>query len=113
MTKRRFPNQAAMVKAARVRLGFSQDILAYLLGDEKSRASSSNASAQFISNIERELCGVPVKYMTKYCRVLNLRTDNLVDAMVADERAYLSGEIYAQQCSSEMESERNTNVSVP
>jgi len=51
------------------------------------------ASGQFISNVERELCSVPIKRIKQFATALKMDPQEIVEAMVADYRESLQSEI--------------------
>jgi transcriptional regulator with XRE-family HTH domain len=77
--KRSFRHIAALVKNYRKnnsqRLG--QEELSQLLGYK---------NGQFISNVEREKCSVPLKTLSKLEKVLEIPQNELIEAVVNDYR---------------------------
>lgn len=49
-------------------------------------------NGQFISNVERGVCGLPAKLIPKICEILKLRPEAVFEALLKDEYAYLSQE---------------------
>ena len=66
---------SAIVRAKRAELGISQDGLANMLGLK---------NAQYISNIERDLCGLAPKYLLQVSRALNTSVEDLTKAYKED-----------------------------
>lgn len=57
-------------------------------------------NGQFMSNIERGLCSIPSKYLMKFCAVLNVPVEHVIDAMVEDYKSQLWSEASTQVLSS-------------
>jgi transcriptional regulator with XRE-family HTH domain len=74
---RSFENIAKLIKNKRVGhpKGYSQSELSNLLGYK---------NGQFISNVERALCNVPLKMLGKVSEVLDINPDDLKRAMISD-----------------------------
>lgn len=72
-------NAAIVIKEARMKMNpkVSQQDLSILLGFK-------SGSGQFISNVERGLCGFPPKLVPKICSALNLDEEILLEAMMKD-----------------------------
>ena len=64
---------------------YSQQDLARLLGYK---------NGQFISNVERGLCGIPAKKIPKLCHHCAIPLEVMIDADVADHRSRLEKEVY-------------------
>lgn len=60
---------------ARKRIGLSQGQLAKALG---------LSTAQYISNIERGLCPVPIRKVKKFCKILKIEPKVLTSLMAQD-----------------------------
>ena len=77
MTIRSFKHIGKFVKDGRVKHPqlYSQNQLSKLLGYK---------NGQFISNVERGLCGIPLKGVQKLIEVLNLDSRDLKNAMLRD-----------------------------
>ena len=70
-------NQANLIKVARIKKGFSQSELSEKLGYK---------NGQFVSNIERQKCGLPSKDLAKICKILDIESEKLKKAIVGDFR---------------------------
>lgn len=72
-----FKHIAKLVKSKRVNHPhqYSQTDLSNILGYK---------NGQFISNVERGLCGVPYKKLSKLCKTLSITKDEAMVAMVLD-----------------------------
>lgn len=83
---RRFNNIASLVKRKRLAhtQGLSQSDLSHILGYK---------NGQFISNVERALCNIPFKMIGKLCRVLNIPSDEIKQAMLKDHEETLDAYI--------------------
>jgi transcriptional regulator with XRE-family HTH domain len=73
-----FLNVASLVKNRRLELGLPQRELSDSLGYKK------NINSQFVSNIERGLCGIPLKDVPKYAEILKLPVDDFKKAYLKD-----------------------------
>lgn len=82
MKKKTWPNMAKLIKSKRIThpKGYSQGKLSKLL---------EYKNGQFISNIERGLCGVPAKVAKKMCDILDIPEEDFIKAFLADEEHYL------------------------
>ena len=69
--------QAQILKKARLEARMSQEDLAWEM---------KLKNAQFISNIEREKCGIPLKKIVDLASVLKISTTMLVEAIMEDYR---------------------------
>lgn len=74
---RSFENIAKLIKNKRVShpKGYSQSELSSLLGYK---------NGQFISNVERALCNVPLKMLGKVSEVLDINPEDLKRAIMSD-----------------------------
>lgn len=74
---RTFTNIAELLKRKRVAhpKNYSQAELSHLLGYK---------NGQFISNVERGLCGIPLKNVLELTRILDISKEELRDAIVKD-----------------------------
>jgi transcriptional regulator with XRE-family HTH domain len=74
---RSFENIAKLIKNKRVNhpKGYSQSELSSLLGYK---------NGQFISNVERALCNVPLKMLGKVSEVLDITPEDLKRAIMSD-----------------------------
>ncbi len=106
MTVRSFKHIGKFVKDGRVKHPqlYSQNQLSKLLGYK---------NGQFISNVERGLCGIPLKGVQKLIEVLNLDSRDLKNAMLRDYEETIdsflndSADIVHEQKSSENVSEHS------
>jgi len=74
-----FNNVSKLIREAREREGLSQKEVATRLG---------YTSSQFISNIERGLCGIPEQQARKFCDILRIAfTTTYIDAVIKDTRS--------------------------
>ena len=78
-----FKNIAELIRTKRLQhpKGYSQSELSQLLGYK---------NGQFISNVERSLCNIPLKMLTRVAEVLNIAHEELKDAMLKDQEATLN-----------------------
>ena len=60
--------------------GFSQSELSHLLGYK---------NGQFISNVERALCNIPLKMLSKVSEILDIRPSELKEAILNDHEKTL------------------------
>lgn len=74
---RSFNNIATLIKNKRLThpKGYSQSELSNLLGYK---------NGQFISNVERALCNIPLKMLTRVCEVLDIEAAELKTAILKD-----------------------------
>jgi len=77
--KRSFRHIADIVK--KYRKGHGQR-----LGQEELSQLLGYKNGQFISNVEREKCSVPLKTLSKLINVLEIPKDELIEAVVKDYR---------------------------
>jgi ribosome-binding protein aMBF1 (putative translation factor) len=71
----RFKNIAALVRKERLEKGVSQNALAQHLGYK---------NPQFISNVERAKCGIPIKKIKKLREFLLIDYHELESALISD-----------------------------
>lgn len=71
----KFENIGLAVKEARENKGLTQDQLSKALGYD---------NGQFISNVERGKCSIPVKKLKKMARKTNVSAEHFVNFMVLD-----------------------------
>lgn len=78
-----FKNIAQLVRAKRLQhpKGFSQSELSHLLGYK---------NGQFISNVERALCNVPLKMLVRISDVLDIAPQELKTAILKDQEETLN-----------------------
>jgi len=65
--------------------GYSQSELSHLLGYK---------NGQFISNVERALCNIPLKMLRKVSEVLDITSDELKAAILKDQEETLNNYLY-------------------
>ncbi len=80
---RSFENIAKLIKSKRIGhpKAYSQSELSHLLGYK---------NGQFISNVERALCNIPLKMLSKVSEILDITSRELSDAILADHEVTLS-----------------------
>lgn len=80
---RSFKNIATLIRAKRINhpKSYSQSDLSLLLGYK---------NGQFISNVERGLCNVPLKMMKKISEVLDISGDEIKTAILKDHEETLT-----------------------
>lgn len=73
-----FENIAKLVRTKRLShaKGYSQSELSGLLGYK---------NGQFISNVERALCNIPLKMLTKVANILDISPEELKEAILKDQ----------------------------
>lgn len=79
---RSFENIAKLIRTKRLShpKGYSQSELSNLLGYK---------NGQFISNVERALCNIPLKMLRKVSEVLDIRPDEIKAAILRDHEQTL------------------------
>ncbi len=77
MGNRSFKNIARLIRAKRQThpQKYSQSELSHLLGYK---------NGQFISNVERGLCNIPLKMLGKVCEILQIGPHEIKQAMMVD-----------------------------
>ena len=75
MTGKNFQNIAKLIRKYRSQTDMSQNDLS---------AKLNYKNGQFISNVERGLCSVPLKTLKNLVAVLNIPADELREAMLQD-----------------------------
>ncbi|MEE3077699.1 MAG: helix-turn-helix transcriptional regulator [Bdellovibrionota bacterium] len=80
---RSFENIAKLIKTKRIQhpKGYSQSELSHLLGYK---------NGQFISNVERALCNIPLKMLNRVCEILDIDRNELRDAILKDHEITLN-----------------------
>jgi transcriptional regulator with XRE-family HTH domain len=76
-----FKNIGRVTKEARLKAKLSQVEACTLMGYK---------NGQFISNIERSLCSIPIKDIQKFSDVMKIESYKIKNAMVADYRESLN-----------------------
>lgn len=77
---KKFSNIASLVREGRSANNLSQVQLSEVLGYK---------NGQFISNVERGLCSIPISKINSLAKAIKTDSNIIVTAMVADEEAYL------------------------
>ncbi len=87
-----FEHIAKLIRAKRVDhpKGYSQSDLSHLLGYK---------NGQFISNVERALCNVPLKMLSKIIQELDISSDELKDAILKDHAKTLDNYLFGKESS--------------
>jgi len=75
-----FNNIALLTRVSRNKIGLSQMEAANRMGFK---------NGQFVSNIERGLCGIPEKRIYQFCSSLFISLDDVIDAILKDHTDYL------------------------
>lgn len=77
-----FENIAKLIRTKRINhpKGYSQSELSHLLGYK---------NGQFISNVERALCNIPLKMLTRVSEVLDIDPIELKSAILKDQEITL------------------------
>lgn len=79
---RSFDNIAKLIREKRTQhpKGYSQSELSNLLGYK---------NGQFISNVERGLCNIPLKMLTKVAQILDISHADLKESIIKDQQITL------------------------
>ena len=82
-----FKNIAQLIRTRRMNhpKGYSQSELSHLLGYK---------NGQFISNVERALCNIPLKMLRKVSEVLDIPSEELKAAILRDQEETLNNYLY-------------------
>ncbi len=80
--KKCFDHIAEIVQARRNHAKLSQEELSKLLGYK---------NGQFISNVERGKCSLPVEKICLFCEATNTATDNVIKALLWDYQMTVQG----------------------
>jgi transcriptional regulator with XRE-family HTH domain len=97
-----FPRIAKLCREARAKTPWSQTDVSMKMGWK---------NGQFMSNIERGLCSLPSKYLMKFCDVLKIPVENVIDAMVEDYKAALWKDASDQAVTFKQPEERRVGMS--
>lgn len=83
MSMRSFKNIAILIRAKRINhpQNYSQSDLSLLLGYK---------NGQFISNVERGLCNIPLKMLKRISEVLDINVEELKTAILKDHEETLT-----------------------
>jgi transcriptional regulator with XRE-family HTH domain len=99
-----FRNIATLIKTKRLShpKGYSQSELSHLLGYK---------NGQFISNVERALCNIPLKMLKRVCDILDIHPDTLKEAILKDHEETLNNylRVGARETAQETTSETATD----
>lgn len=78
-----FKNIAQLIRTKRLQhpKGYSQSELSHLLGYK---------NGQFISNVERALCNIPLKMLSRVSEVLDIDSQDLKNAILKDHEETLN-----------------------
>ncbi|MBH48384.1 MAG: hypothetical protein CME71_09480 [Halobacteriovorax sp.] len=87
---RSFEHIAKLIRTKRVNhpKGYSQSELSNLLGYK---------NGQFISNVERALCNIPLKMLKRVCEVLDIPASDIKDAILRDHEQTIENYLRASQ----------------
>lgn len=82
-----FKNIAQLIRTKRMShpKGYSQSELSHLLGYK---------NGQFISNVERALCNIPLKMLKKVSEVLDIPPEDLKNSILKDQEETLNNYLY-------------------
>lgn len=85
-----FKNIAQLIRSRRMNhpKGYSQSELSHLLGYK---------NGQFISNVERALCNIPLKMLKRVSEVLDIPSEELKAAILKDQEETLNNYLYNQK----------------
>ncbi len=85
-----FKNIAQLIRSRRMNhpKGYSQSELSHLLGYK---------NGQFISNVERALCNIPLKMLKRVSEVLDIPSEELKGAILKDQEETLNNYLYNQK----------------
>lgn len=84
-----FDNIAKLIRTKRINhpRGYSQSELSHLLGYK---------NGQFISNVERALCNIPLKMLGKVSQVLEISPEDIKSAILKDQEETLDRYLAAE-----------------
>lgn len=86
---KKFPNIAKCLREHRNKVGVSQANLATMVGYK---------NGQFISNVERGLCSVPLKSLAKLAYHLKAHPEDIGDAMLRDHESHIKSVVNSIKC---------------
>lgn len=100
---RSFKNIAILVRTKRIAhaKNYSQSDLSLLLGYK---------NGQFISNVERGLCNVPLKMMKKIAEVLDINPEELKTAILKDHEETLTNFFNKPVANKKISTKLNSNL---
>lgn len=90
MRKGTFNNIAHLIKTAREKTPWSQNELSYLMGYK---------NGQFISNIERGLCSLPLKILMKVSEHIKVPPEDIRAALIQDYTDQINNIIAKEEAS--------------
>lgn len=95
---RSFEHIAKLIRTKRINhvKGYSQSELSHLLGYK---------NGQFISNVERALCNIPLKMLRKICEILDISPEELKQAILNDHEKTLDNYLQINSSSDSKEQE--------
>jgi hypothetical protein len=87
---RSFKHIALLIRTKRMShpKGYSQSELSHLLGYK---------NGQFISNVERALCNIPLKMLTKVSEILSIPPEDLKQAILLDQEETLNNYLFSNK----------------
>lgn len=87
---RSFEHIAKLIRTKRVNhpKGYSQSELSNMLGYK---------NGQFISNVERALCNIPLKMLRRVCEVLDIPSTDIKSAILRDHEQTIENYLRASQ----------------
>ena len=93
-----FDNIARLIRTKRINhpKSFSQSELSHLLGYK---------NGQFISNVERALCNIPLKMLGRVIEVLEITADELKEAILKDHEMTLNNYLNQVKSSDEVDTQ--------
>ncbi len=98
-----FKNIAKLIRTKRLQhpKAYSQSELSHLLGYK---------NGQFISNVERALCNIPLKMLVKVSEVLDINPEELKAAIIEDHQETLDNYLKLGQTAEVKELHSNTET---
>lgn len=83
---RSFNHIAKLIKQKRIQhhKSYSQSDLSQMLGYK---------NGQFISNVERGLCSIPLKMLSKICHILDISHSEIKEAILKDQEQTIDNHI--------------------
>lgn len=100
-----FENIAKLIRTKRLshEKGYSQSELSHLLGYK---------NGQFISNVERALCNIPLKMLGRVSEVLNISPEELKQSILRDQERTLDNYLKLGSKAMELEDDED-EVTIP
>lgn len=101
-----FDNIARLIRTKRVShpKSYSQSELSHLLGYK---------NGQFISNVERALCNIPLKMLSRVVEVLDITPEELKEAILRDHEITLNNYLRAGDQAETVENSEEQKVESP